>query len=784
MFPMPLSHRLALTLFIVPALVTRAQDLPAEMYFSPDGHMLHTGGMPSTGFYEKGTIRTLDLTFAQPGYWTQLIQNYASGTDLLATLTADGVTYDSIGVRFKGQTSYSMLPANAQKRSFNITLDHTIADQHIGGYETLNLNNAFQDASFLREVVYLDLIRDHVPAAKANFVHLNINGESWGVYPNVQQLNSQFLKEWYFSNNGSLWRADNSDGMGPGPGGPGGMWGDGTAALNDLGPDSADYQEYYTLKRTEQQFPWADLVRTCQKLNGLPAAQLEDSLGKYMDLDRTLWFLATEIAFSDDDSYVYKGKMDYYLYWDEETSRMTPLEFDGNSVMKSNTATWSPFYHADNANYPLLNRLLAVPRLRQRYLAHLRTIIAEKMQSVDFNPLLESWSTLIDAEVQADPKKLYTYAAFNTELNVLRNFITNRRNNLNANSEVAQTGPSISNAEHSVNGTIWAEPLATEGVDVRATVASGTGIAAVTLYYGNGLYGGFQRMPMYDDGAHNDGAAGDGVYGAQVPAAPAMTYVRYYIEATANNAAQSVSYDPPGAEHDVYVYQVQFDQANDPPVRINELMAQNTSTVMDEDLAYEDWIEFHNMSGQAVDLTGGWLSDDATDPQKWQFPGGSIITAGGYMTIWADDQTNQGSGHAAFKLSAAGEEVLLTGPDGLLWDHVVFGAQQADMGYARIPNGYGPFVIQAPTFNANNEGGTGIADRHGATAIDLFPNPVRGILTVRTTDPQDILIHDATGRTIWSSQVTGTAMIDTGAWGNGTYFVRHGNGVEKLVVVR
>ncbi|MCC6541887.1 MAG: CotH kinase family protein, partial [Flavobacteriales bacterium] len=365
------------TLFLLIGGGTQAQSLPAEMYLDPANHMLHTGGLPSTGLYAKQTIRTLDLQFAQSSYWNVLTQNYNSQTDIPATLTVDGVVYDSVGVRFKGQTSYSMLPSGSQKRSFNITMDHAIADQDLMGYETLNLNNAFQDASFLREVVYLDLIRDHIPAAKANFVHLNINGASWGLYPNVQQLNSDFLREWYFSNDGSLWRADRPTTV---PGGPGG-WGDGTAALNDLGADTTAYQPYYTLKRSERTDPWEDLVRVCQKLNQTPLAALEDSLERYLDVDRTLWFLASEIAFGDDDGYVYKGKMDYYLYFDAETERMTPLEYDGNSVMKNSAANWGPFYHADNANYPLLNRMLAVPTMRQRYLAHLRTIIQEKMQS-------------------------------------------------------------------------------------------------------------------------------------------------------------------------------------------------------------------------------------------------------------------------------------------------------------------------------------------------------------------------------------------------------------------
>ena len=69
------------------------------------------------------------------------------------------------------------------------------------------------------------------------------------------------------------------------------------------------------MKSANKENPWDDLVRVCDVLNNTPLDSLEARIKPVLDLDRTLWFLASEIAFSDDDSYVYKGKMDYYLYW-------------------------------------------------------------------------------------------------------------------------------------------------------------------------------------------------------------------------------------------------------------------------------------------------------------------------------------------------------------------------------------------------------------------------------------------------------------------------------------
>jgi hypothetical protein len=397
-----------LVILVACSFVSYAQNLPDAWHLSADGRVLYTGGEESTGLYREDTVRTIFLTFDQPDWWTLLGDNYDAQIPIAATMLYNGNTYDSVGVRFKGSTSYFMLPPGTEKKSFDIDMNYFVNGQDVGGYTTLNLNNSFQDNSFMREVVYEHFIRRHIPSAKANFTKLVINGENWGLYLNVQGLNGSFIDQWFFSNDGDRWRADRPPGS-PGMGGP---WGDGTAALNYHGPDTVDYQGYYTLQDANEAHPWDRLVKVCDELNNTPIAQLEDSLDKYMNIDRVLWHLASENAWADDDSYIYKGKMDYSLYWEAESQRMTTLEYDGNTVLGSMDLNWSPFYNAGDVNYPLLNRLLAVPQLRQRYLAHLRTIIAEQLDATISSQLIDDYHTLIDTIVQNDTKKLMTYAQF------------------------------------------------------------------------------------------------------------------------------------------------------------------------------------------------------------------------------------------------------------------------------------------------------------------------------------------------------------------------------------
>jgi hypothetical protein len=138
-------------------------------------------------------------------------------------------------------------------------------------------------------------------------------------------------------------------------------------------------------------------------------------------------------------------------------------------------------------------------------------------------------------------------------------------------------------------------------------------------------------------------------------------------------------------------------------VVINELMPVNTTTIADNYGEFDDWIELFNLTGSAIDLSGYYLSDSKKEPSKWQFPAGTSIAGNGYLIIWTDKDTTQFGLHANFKLSSSGEEVLLSKPDVMVIDKVVFPAQDIELSFSRSPNGTGSFKWQTPTFNRSND---------------------------------------------------------------------------------
>ena len=761
-----------------------SQSLPAQWRKSDDGKYLIAGDQATDGLYDVSTVEEVRLYFAQTNYWTLLTQNYSKKVDIPCTLKYKDITLDSVGVRFKGQTSYSM--NNTQKKSFSISTD-AFKDQKLMGYENLNLNNAFQDPSFMREVLYYQLIKKHTLAVKANFVKVYLNDVYWGIYLNVQQQNKDFLQEWYESNDGINIRADVPDGTttGGGPGGGGGaQWGDGTAAVNYLGTDTTLYKKYYTLKSSDaNNNPWQELVNASYVLNKSGAA-LETEAPKYFDIDKILWHLACEIAFGDDDSYVYKGKMDYYLYQDAETQRWTSYDYDANSTLLTAHITWSPFYNETKVNYPLLNKLLAVPAFRQRYLAHMRTIIDELLDETQANNLIAQYDALINAGVMSDTKKGTTNAAYTSELTVLKNFIKNRKASLLSNAEVKVSGPVISNSEYRINGSTASRVVTGDEVKIVTNVSFADGIQQVNLLYCNGFSGRFATLTMTDDGQNGDATANDGQYTAIMPEFETGSLIRFYIEAIGNNTPKTRTYYPAGAEHHVMIYTIEAKSVTEKTIVINEFMASNTGVILDDNNETEDWIELYNTTSNAIDMSGFFISDSKDNLTKFEFASGTTIPANGYLIVWADEDKTQGTLHANFKLTASGESIYLIDKSKLILDSLTFGQQTANKSAARIPNGTGPFVIGEHTFGKNNNNSTAVDDQKYAD-LKIYPNPSDGNITIENTLDQNIKaqIYLSNGNLLNNIEIPSNSQTVYLLPCSGLYFIKTPTKTAKLVVI-
>ncbi|MFT5524912.1 MAG: hypothetical protein ACI9HK_002876, partial [Pirellulaceae bacterium] len=159
-----------------------------------------------------------------------------------------------------------------------------------------------------------------------------------------------------------------------------------------------------------------------------------------------------------------------------------------------------------------------------------------------------------------------------------------------------------------------------------------------------------------------------------------------------------------------------------PDVLINEFMAANATTLSTRtrDLAgdsfsgdqqYYDWIELHNPTGSPASIGGAYLSDDANDPTRWQFPVGTTVPANGFLVVFASglDITDvtldeQGILHTNFSLSSSGEYIVLSDGNGEPVHEITpqFPRQIDDVSYGMFDNQLR--YLSTPTPGATNVG--------------------------------------------------------------------------------
>lgn len=655
----------------------------------------------TSGLYDTNLLRTITLTYTQAtlnAFTTALATARSSGGNVyLPQLTLDnGATNYSVGARFKGNTSYT---GAGQKKSLNIEIDYAVTNADLMGYSTLNLNNAQGDETIMREPLYFSLMSQYCCSPKAAMARVYFNNDYRGVYSLAQQENGELIKEHFPSNNGDRWRTPNPP------------TGSAIYAFGYLGNTNiSTYLANYDLRsdNSTTNDAYARLINAINVLNNTPTNTLRDTVENVFAVDSWLWFLAIENVFVDDDSYFNKGA-DYSFYWEIESGRIHPVEHDGNesfaAVMTLNT-NLSPVYGENLTSRPLLYRFLPIKELRQRYLAHMRTVLSECFNPTYMTALINHFHALSVDAISADPIKNYAQGmiTYTNDLVALKTYVTNRYNYLMTHAELTPLQPNI----NSVTGpttTVYATNIPT----IKANVISngGSGVSSVWLYFRDKPYGRFIVRQMFDDGAHGDGAAGDNVYGAVTTNYPAGNKIHYYIEARANNAAQAARFAPARAEVETYDYSVALTTAASTSVVINEFLASNTSTIADPQGEYDDWIELRNLTGSTVNLTGLYLTDEPSNPRKWAFPSGTTIAANGYLLVWADENGTATSGlHASFKLSAAGEQIYLIDTDAnnnQVLDAITFGAQATDVSYGRTAANADAWSTMSPTPNAANQ---------------------------------------------------------------------------------
>lgn len=483
-------------------------------------------------FFDTDKVHSLKFQFNQKN-WPYLLDSLRIQGDgyLLGNVEIDGRKYENVGIRYRGSKSFR---TGSKRNAFSIKLNYINKKQNHQGYKRLKLSNALRDPSMLREVMGYEIARNYMPAPKAGYVQLNINGEPYGLFVSIQAIDKEFLKAHFGDKKGTMVKASSNlpekqlDGCKKN-----------VYSSLEYESDAQCYMGNYELVSEEG---WDDLIELTDILNNNSAEEVQ----KVLNVDRTLWMLAFNNALVNLNSYTGNNSQNFYLYKDKN-GQFNPIIWDLNLAFGSykNTGIGSdldleglqmmdPLLHVDSPTKPLISKLLSNAEYKKIYLDHIRTIIYDHFVNGEYEARAEALQNVIRTSFLNDPYKFYKADDFAKSLSTtigkrskipgVVELMQKRARFLKKHPEVAIFPPEVEKVELKSR-----EKFSTEKVsDFQFTVTVKNRPNRVKLMYRTDHSMPYKTVFMADDGKHNDGAAGDKVFGVTVN--PDSKMIEYYIQ--------------------------------------------------------------------------------------------------------------------------------------------------------------------------------------------------------------------------------------------------------------
>jgi spore coat protein H len=343
----------------------------------PDGRVMHYGG----GF---------GLTFP----WVH------------ADLTVNGVQIKDVGLRYKGNNSFTRpAPGNPFRVNLKVKTDFFDGKADWEGVETLNFNAGARDPSLMREAMAFAIFRAAgVPAPRTAYAELTFNvpglydNASGGSFTLVENVNKQFLKRVLPPGTGLLMKPEGSRG-----------------GVLSQGPNWDAYVNIYRPDRDATPHEQQRIIEFAGLISQTDVALFRQKIGTYLDVEQFLRFIAVHLFIQNNDSYIGNGNHNYYLYLDPKDDKFRFIPWDQDLSMNRGAGlnvAGPDILRYTNQNNALIYWLLDDPVVAERYRAIVKELAATVFTVPALNKMLEEAERAIPGRDQSTRNFLTSRAAY------------------------------------------------------------------------------------------------------------------------------------------------------------------------------------------------------------------------------------------------------------------------------------------------------------------------------------------------------------------------------------
>jgi len=374
-----------------------------------------TGGRSSTlgdptvdqAVFPQDRVLRVEISLPEQA-WQDLIATADQEQYTSAEVTIDGHAVGTVGLRFKGEYSlWSCVDDTGKltcdKLSLKLKFTEYDPEKRFHGLKRLNFNNLVDEGAIVRESISYRLFRDMgIIAPRTSFAVVSVNGQSQGLYSVVEEVDGRFTDDRFAQGDGNLFKE---------------AW----------PADTASGYFSYRLENNQETATFDAFQAFASEMLTAQDEQLVQTLGKWMDLDYLMTYMAVDYAIANWDGVTtfYCGDWgcqnhNYYMYQEENAPKFWLIPWDLNATLMvdhwlGKIPPWDEL-DVDCVNYipgkepDTLSRpagcdpmIRAIALNRDAYRAAVRRVLAEGFVPERLNAQIDDIVKLVTPALQVDP---------------------------------------------------------------------------------------------------------------------------------------------------------------------------------------------------------------------------------------------------------------------------------------------------------------------------------------------------------------------------------------------
>jgi len=359
----------------------------------------NTGGTAQyTTLFEKDSIIDIHIEMDEED-WAAILADATAEEYYSADVTVDGTTVSDVGVRAKGNSSLmSVAGSDSDRYSLRVKFDKYVDDQNLRGLDEFVLNNCFNDPSYMREYLTYEAFRElGADTPLTVYANVYVNGELFGFYLCVEDVDDSFLEREFGDNDGNLYKAGEKSTLAA------------DSNLDTFSLENGDDEEL------------SGLQKLTDILNAMPYGDKGD-IESVLDVDSALKYMAVNTVLGSYDSYLGDKAQNFYLYEEDGICKVIPWDYNmsfggytGDSGASTTIPIDEPVYGVTIESRPMVQKLLAVDEYLVKYHGYIEILTTYLVGLADRT---EELAAIIRPYVEADPSSFYTTQEFDDAITV------------------------------------------------------------------------------------------------------------------------------------------------------------------------------------------------------------------------------------------------------------------------------------------------------------------------------------------------------------------------------